>query len=252
MRYFVEISYNGSKFHGWQIQSNAITVQQTIEQAFFTLLKKQIKLTAAGRTDTGVHAIQMYAHFDLEEEDLLFGLKIKLNSYLGKDILLKNLYKMNKDAHARFDAIEREYKYFITQQKDVHNQENKYFFSRKLDFKLIQSATQIIKKNKNFKSFCRTRTDVTNFECEIFDFRFEVIEHEIIFTIKANRFLRNMVRSIIGTILDIGLKKTSLKDLNNIIKKSNRIYAGPSAPAHGLFLTAIKYPENYITHENKI
>ena len=252
MRYFVEISYNGSKFHGWQIQPNAITVQETIEQAFFILLKKQIKLTAAGRTDTGVHAKQMYAHFDLEEEDLLFGLKIKLNSYLGKDILVKNLYKMNKDAHARFDAIEREYKYFITQEKDVHQQESKYFFSRKLDFKLIQSATQIIKKNKNFKSFCRTRTDVTNFECEIFDFRFEVIEHEIIFTIKANRFLRNMVRSIIGTILDIGLKKTSLNDLNNIIKKSNRIYAGPSAPAHGLFLTGIKYPENYIAHENKI
>ena len=252
MRYFVEISYNGSKFHGWQIQPNAITVQQTIEEAFFTLLKKQIKLTAAGRTDTGVHATQMYAHFDLEEEDPLFGLKNKLNSYLGKDILVKNLYKMNKDAHARFDAMEREYKYFITQQKDVHNQQNKYFFSRKLDFKLIESAIEIFKKNKNFKSFCRTRTDVTNFECEIFDFRFEVIEHEIIFTIKANRFLRNMVRSIIGTILDIGLKKTSLKDLNNIIKKSNRIYAGPSAPAHGLFLTAIKYPENYIAHENKI
>ena len=159
---------------------------------------------------------------------------------------------MNQDAHARFDALEREYKYFITQEKDVHNQESKYFFSRKLDFKLIQSATQIIKKNKNFKSFCRTRTNVKNFECEIFDFRFEVTEHEIIFTIKANRFLRNMVRSIIGTILDIGLKKTTLKDLNNIIKKSNRVYAGPSAPAHGLFLTGIKYPEKYITHENKI
>jgi tRNA pseudouridine38-40 synthase len=252
LRYFVEISYNGSKFHGWQTQPNAVTVQETIEQAFFILLKKQIKLTAAGRTDSGVHATQMYAHFDLEEEDLLYRLKMKLNSFLGKDILVKNLYKMNKDAHARFDAIEREYKYFITQQKDVHNQENKFFFSRKLDFKLIQSATQIIKKNKNFKSFCRTRTDVTNYDCEIFDFRFEVIEHEIIFTIKANRFLRNMVRSIIGTLLDIGLKKTSLKDLNNIIKKSNRIYAGPSAPAHGLFLTGIKYPENYIVHENKI
>ena len=252
MRYFIEISYNGSNFHGWQIQPNAVTVQETIEKAFFTLLKKQIKLTAAGRTDTGVHATQMYAHFDLEEQELLFGLKVKLNSFLGKDILVKNLYKMNQDDHARFDAIEREYKYFITQEKDVHNQESKYFFSRKLDFKLIHSATQIIKKNKNFKSFCRTRTNVNNFECEIFDFRFEVTEHEIIFTIKANRFLRNMVRSIIGTILDIGLERTTLKDLNNIIKKSNRVYAGPSAPAHGLFLTGIKYPEKYITHENKI
>ena len=252
MRYFIEISYNGSNFHGWQIQPNAITVQETIEKAFFTLLKKQIKLTAAGRTDTGVHATQMYAHFDLEEQKLLFGLKVKLNSFLGKDILVKNLYKMNQDAHARFDAIEREYKYFITQEKDVHNQESKYFFSRKLDFKLIQSATQIIKKNKNFKSFCRTRTNVNNFECEIFDFRFEVSGHELIFTIKANRFLRNMVRSIIGTILDIGLERITLKDLNNIIKKSNRVYAGPSAPAHGLFLTGIKYPEKYITHENKI
>ena len=252
MRYFIEISYNGSNFHGWQIQPNAVTVQETIERAFFTLLKKKIKLIAAGRTDTGVHATQMYAHFDLEEQDLLLGLKVKLNSYLGKDISVKNLYKMNKDAHARFDAMEREYKYFIIQEKDVHNQESKYFFSRKLDFKLIQSATEIIKKNKNFKSFCKTRTGVTNFECEIFDFQFEVNEHEIIFTIKANRFLRNMVRSIIGTILDIGLKRTTLKDLNNIIKKSNRIYAGPSAPAHGLFLTGIKYPEKYITHENKI
>ena len=173
MRYFVEISYNGSKFHGWQIQPNAVTVQETIEQAFFTLLKKQIKLTAAGRTDTGVHATQMYAHFDLEEEELLFGLKIKLNSYLGKDILVKNLYKMNKDAHARFDAIEREYKYFITQQKDVHNQENKYFFSRKLDFKLIESATQIIKKIKILNHFVgqELMLPILNVKSLIFDLR---------------------------------------------------------------------------------
>ena len=138
MRYFIEVSYNGSNFHGWQIQPNAVTVQETIEEAFGTLLKKQIKLTAAGRTDAGVHATQMYAHFDLEELNLLSGLKVKLNSYLGKDISVKNLFKMNKDAHARFDAIEREYKYFITQEKDVHNQNSKYFFSRNLDFKQLE------------------------------------------------------------------------------------------------------------------
>ena len=245
MRYFIELSYNGSNFHGWQIQPNAITVQETIENSLQVLLKnKNLKLVGAGRTDTGVHASQMFAHFDSDLDFEIKNLIFKLNSFLGKNIVIKNIVRVHDDSHARFDASLREYKYYLTTIKDVYNPDTKYYFTKKLDFQRINKALDIIKNNTNFKSFCRSKTDVTNFECVIYNFDYELNNSDLIFRISANRFLRNMVRAIIGTILDVGLCKVSLEELKDIINKSNRIYAGPSVPAHGLFLTKVEYPEN--------
>ena len=245
LRYFIEISYNGSDFHGWQSQPNAITIQETIENSLQLILKnKELKITGAGRTDSGVHAIQMFAHFDFEKNFEKNNLIYKLNSFLGKNIVIKNIREVSKNAHARFDATLRQYRYYITMTKDVYHQETKFYFSKKLDLNKIDKAIEIIKTNKNFRSFCKTNTDVANYECVINDFKYEIIKSELIFTISSNRFLRNMVRSIIGTILEIGQLKISIIELIDIINKSDRIYAGPSVPAHGLFLTKVEYPEN--------
>lgn len=245
LRYFIELSYNGTDFHGWQSQPNAITVQETIENSLQLILKnKDLKIIGAGRTDTGVHAIQMFAHFDLDQNFDQNNLIFKLNSFLGKNIVIKDILEVSKNAHARFDAILREYKYYITMVKDVYNYDTKFYFSKKLDLNEIDKAIEIIKTNKNFKSFCRSKTDVTNYECIIDDFKYEIINSELIFTISANRFLRNMVRSLIGTILEIGQSKISSKELIDIIDKSDRVFAGPSVPAHGLFLNKVVYPEN--------
>lgn len=244
LRYFIEVSYNGSNFHGWQFQPNAISVQETIENSLKILMNCEIKISGAGRTDTGVHAKQMFAHFDFDDEIDFKNLIFKLNSFLDKNISVSNIFRVKDDSHARFDAISREYQYFITQKKDVYNSDTKYFFPKNLNFDKIDKAIHILRKTKNFQSFCRTKTDVTNYDCKIFNFDYAIKNSDIIFTIKANRFLRNMVRSIIGTILEIGLNKISIVDLSSIIAKSNRIYAGPSAPPHALFLTKIEYPEN--------
>ena len=250
MRYFIELSYNGTTFHGWQYQPNAISVQETVENSLQILLDEdKLKITGAGRTDTGVHAIQMFAHFDYHLEIDTPNFIFKLNSFLDKNIVIKSINRVLNDAHARFDAISREYKYFITQTKDVYNSQTKYFFSKKLNMVEIDKAIDILKKTNNFQSFCRSKTDVTNYNCDIYDFNYELKNSELIFTICANRFLRNMVRSLIGTILDIGLLKISNDDLKIIIDKSNRIYAGPSVPAHGLFLTKVEYPKNIFKNE---
>lgn len=247
LRYFIKLSYNGESFHGWQTQENAVTVQETIENALQILLKQnKINIVGAGRTDAGVHAKEMIAHFDydkiLDSKKIIF----KLNSFLNKNIYIINIKLVSQNLHARFDATLREYKYYLTQSKDVYNYHTKYYFPKKLDFDKIDKAINIIRKTKNFQSFCKTKTDVTNYECTIFEFSYEILGSDIIFTISANRFLRNMVRSIIGTILEIGISKISLDSLNEIILKSNRIYAGPSIPAHGLFLTKVEYPKNIL------
>ena len=245
MRYFIKLSYNGESFHGWQTQTNAVTIQETIEKALQILLKKKtINIVGAGRTDAGVHAKEMIVHFDydkiLDSKKIIF----KLNSFLDRNIYIIDIKPVSQDLHARFDATLREYKYYLTQSKDVYNYHIKYFFPKKLDFDKIDKAIIIIKETKNFQSFCKTKTDVTNYECTIFEFSYEILDSDIIFTISANRFLRNMVRSIIGTILEIGTSKISIDSLNEIILKSNRVYAGPSVPAHGLFLTKVEYPKN--------
>ena len=244
MRYFLEISYNGSTFHGWQIQPNAITVQETIENALGNLLKEEIKIVGAGRTDTGVHAKHMCAHFDYKNIFDLDDLKNNLNSFLNQEICIKDLYKVKDDAHARFSAISREYKYYIALTKNVFSYKTSHFVYQDLNIKKMNEAISIIKEYEDFEAFSKSNTDVKTFLCNIMSFSLTEDNNLLIFKIKANRFLRNMVRAIVGTVLEVGLGKISLGEVHNIIQSKDRSQAGPSMPAHALFLTNIEYPNN--------
>ncbi len=244
MRYFLEISYNGSTFHGWQIQPNAITVQETIENALQTLLKEEIKIVGAGRTDTGVHAKHMCAHFDYKNKFELDDLKDNLNSFLNQEICIKDLYNVSDDAHARFSAISREYEYYISLKKDVFSYETSYFIQQDLNINKMKQAISIIKEYEDFEAFSKSNTDVKTYLCDIMSFSLIEDNNLLIFKIKANRFLRNMVRAIVGTVLEVGLGKITPGEVHNIIQSKDRSQAGPSMPAHALFLTNIEYPNN--------
>ncbi len=243
MRYFIEIAYNGKNYFGWQRQPKQISVQQVLEETLSTLLRKEIKLTGAGRTDTGVHAKQLFAHFDFDEiennEELIF----RLNSFLPKDISVKNIFEAKEDAHARFDAVEREYEYVISLEKDPFSQDFSYQINNEPDVKLMNEAAELLLHHNNFQCFSRSKTDVKTYNCTIVKAFWEVKNNRLIFTIAADRFLRNMVRAIVGTLLDVGFKKTTLKDFNAILNSKSREEAGASAPAHGLYLTKVVYPE---------
>ncbi len=244
MRYFIYFSFNGKFYHGWQKQKNSITVQQKIEESLSVLLKDKIKVTGAGRTDAGVHAKQMVAHFDINEcfensNKFIF----KLNKFLSNDISVKSLKFVKNNAHARFDAISRTYEYHICKEKDVFLDEYSYYINHPLNNKKINEAIKIIINNKDFKCFTKSKTDVSNYLCNILDFKLLEFDKKYIFEITANRFLRNMVRSIVGTLIDVGLEKTSLDNFIEIINSKDRSMAGYSVPAKGLFLTKISYPE---------
>ena len=244
MRYFLEISYNGSTFHGWQFQPNAITVQETIENALKALLKEEIKIVGAGRTDTGVHARHMCAHFDYSKEFELGELKNNLNSFLNQQIYIKDIYRVDKEAHSRFSAISREYEYYISLVKDVFSYETSHFIQQDLNIEKMNQAISIIKDYKDFEAFSKSNTDVKTYLCNIISCSLIENENMLIFRIKANRFLRNMVRAIVGTLLEVGLGKIPPGEVHNIIKSKDRSKAGPSMPAHALFLTNIEYPSN--------
>jgi len=244
LRYFLEISYNGSTFHGWQFQPNAITVQETIENALKTLLKEEIKIVGAGRTDTGVHARHMCAHFDYSKEFELGELKNNLNSFLNQQIYIKDIYRVDKEAHSRFSAISREYEYYISLVKDVFSYETSHFIQQDLNIEKMNQAISIIKDYKDFEAFSKSNTDVKTYLCNIISCSLIENQNMLIFRIKANRFLRNMVRAIVGTLLEVGLGKISPEEVHNIIKSRDRSKAGPSMPAHALFLTKIEYPSN--------
>ena len=244
MRYFLEISYNGSTFHGWQIQPNAISVQETIEDALKTLLKEEIKIVGAGRTDTGVHAKHMCAHFDYKKNFGLVELKNNLNSFLNKEIYINDIYKVEDETQARFSAISREYEYYISLKKDVFNYKTTHLIQQDLNIEKMKQALLIIKDYEDFEAFSKSNTDVKTYLWNIMSCSLVKKENIIIFKIKANRFLRNMVRAIMGTIVEIGLGKISLQELHTIIKSKDRSKAGPSMPAHALFLTKVEYPSN--------
>ncbi len=244
MRYFLEISYNGSTFHGWQIQPNAITVQETIEDALKTLLKEEIKIVGAGRTDTGVHARHMCAHFDYKKDFGLVELKNNLNSFLNKEIYINDIYRVEDETHARFSAISREYEYYISLKKNVFNYKTTHLIQQDLNIEKMKQALLIIKDYEDFEAFSKSNTDVKTYLCNIMSCSLVKKENIIIFKIKANRFLRNMVRAIMGTIVEIGLEKISLEELRTILKSKDRSKAGPSMPAHALFLTKVEYPSN--------
>jgi len=245
-RYFVQLSFNGTRYHGWQIQPNALSVQEEVEKSFSTILSEEIAVTGAGRTDTGVHASKYVLHFDVSRQ-LTDTSKLiyRLNRFLPPDIAIQDIWKVPPEAHARFSALSRTYKYYITLEKDPFSLEREYYLRITPDVEKMNDAARIIMEYRDFTSFSRLHTDVkTNF-CKIYQAGWEIEGTKLIFTIKADRFLRNMVRAFVGTLLDVGKGKIPSGQVREIIEKKDRGAAGASAPAHGLFLTDIVYPEEF-------
>jgi tRNA pseudouridine38-40 synthase len=241
LRYFIKLAYNGTLYHGWQYQPNASSVQETMNKAFSTILNSEINLMGAGRTDTGVHAKEMYAHFDFKTPFDIPNILHKLNSFLPKDIVVYNIFPVSAESHTRFDATKRTYEYHINTFKDAFLQEQSWYFHQKLDVVMMNKAAHLLLNHIDFQCFSKVNTDVNTFDCTIFEAHWKQENDRLIFTISANRFLRNMVRSIVGTLINIGLHKITLADFEKIIESKNRDKAGFSVPAHGLYLTKIEY-----------
>ncbi|WP_296312258.1 tRNA pseudouridine(38-40) synthase TruA [Winogradskyella sp. UBA3174] len=244
MRYFIELSYNGKAYHGWQNQPNAISVQEVLENALSTVLNEPVAVVGAGRTDAGVHACQMFAHFDfediLESKDLIY----KLNSFLPRDVATSKVFSVLPEAHARFDALSRTYNYKISTVKNVFNYDYAHKVHLPLDMDAMNAACQILFNYKDFQCFSKVHTSVKTYNCDIKEAFWSQHSNQLIFTIRADRFLRNMVRAIVGTMVNIGLGKIKPEDLHDIINSKDRGKAGTSVSAHGLYLTEIIYPEN--------
>ena len=242
LRYFLELSYNGTSYHGWQRQPNAVSVQQVLEEALSTLIGDEIQIIGAGRTDTGVHAKQMFAHFDADISiNQANELAFRLNRFLPESIAIQDIHLVSADAHARFDATSRSYQYRIITNKNPFNTKYAYFFNASLDLDAMNMAAALLLQHTNFKCFSRSKTDVKTYDCNVTEAFWEQ-QSELVFHISANRFLRNMVRAVVGTLLDIGTGKLTLSGFKEVLDSQDRTQAGSSAPAHGLFLTKISYP----------
>jgi len=254
-RYFIHMAYDGSNYCGWQIQPNELSIQQVLEHALSTLLKEEINVTGAGRTDTGVHASYFVAHFDLDlstatdkaspavnhlpsSDQFIF----KLNRFLPSDIVIYNINEVPDDLHARFSATSRTYHYHISSIKPLFNREYSHYVYGDIDTKTIAACCKVILETTDFTSFARLHSDVKTNNCKVTDAQWKRVENGYHFEITADRFLRNMVRSITGTLLDVGLAKLDLEGFKKIVEARDRAKAGGSAPAKGLFLVDITYP----------
>ncbi|WP_340076641.1 tRNA pseudouridine(38-40) synthase TruA [Leptobacterium sp. I13] len=244
MRYFLEFSYNGKKYHGWQRQPNATTVQEVLESALSTLLRTEIILTAAGRTDAGVHAKQMVAHCDIVKPFDVNELIQRLNSFLPDTIAIHQIMPVKDQAHARFDAISRTYEYWIIQKKNPFMNGLAYYVHDFLNIEVMNEAADVLFDYSDFKCFSKSNTDVKTYLCKIMQAEWEQKQGILVFTIKADRFLRNMVRAIVGTMLEVGYGKKSKEDVKKVIESKNRSQAGVSVPAHALYLTNVDYPSD--------
>lgn len=243
-RYFIYLAYKGTAYKGWQTQPNGTTVQEVLEKALSTVLRTTICIVGAGRTDAGVHASQMVAHFDTEPDFEPTALAKKLNSFLPQDIAIQHIAEVKTNAHARFDAIGRVYEYRMTLDKNPFMTETTAYIPGPFDFDKMNTAAQKLLHYTDFTSFSKLHTDVKTNNCTIRSAHWTQRDGLWVFTIEADRFLRNMVRAIVGTLLDVGRKKISVDDFCHIIEAKNRCKAGTSAPASGLFLTKVKYPQD--------
>jgi tRNA pseudouridine38-40 synthase len=241
MRYFVELAFNGSNFNGWQRQPNAPTVQQKLNECFSTYLQQEVDLMGCGRTDTSVHAKQFYAHFDVNNslpEKALFH----LNSMLPSDIALKRFIEVEDDNHARFDATHREYQYRIISKKDPFEINSALLIHDNLDVRAMNKAAKLIIGNHHFGAFARAMENQITYLCDV-SYAFWMEEEDVLtFTIAANRFLRNMVRALVGTFVDIGRGKISAEQILSILDSKDRSNAGSSVAGEGLYLTQVEYP----------
>ncbi|MEI6865656.1 tRNA pseudouridine(38-40) synthase TruA [Flavicella sp.] len=249
MRYFIELSYLGKNYHGWQIQPNATTVQEKINKAFSLILCSPVLVVGAGRTDTGVHAAQMFAHIDtnirIDSPKYIY----KFNSVLPNDIVIESIFPVNNEAHVRFSATSRSYEYKIYLGRNPFLLDTTWqFFRNELNISQMNTAAELLKSYTNFKCFSKSKTEVKTYNCNITNAEWVQEGNILTFYITADRFLRNMVRAVVGTLVAIGQQKNTIEDLIEIIESQNRSMAGTSAPAQGLSLTAVNYPET-IKHE---
>jgi len=242
MRYFCTVAYNGTAYHGWQIQKNAISIQEIITTSFSKVLREPLQITASGRTDTGVHAAHQVVHLDTDKK-LSNHYLHKFNSILPKDISIKQIREVKLSAHARFDAVQRSYKYHIVQFKDPFLPEGNYLYTRSLDLEIMNQACEVLLKHEDFQCFSRVKTDVNHFLCRISLAIWRKQNELLVFHVSANRFLRGMVRSMVGTLLDVGTGKTNLEEFLSILKSKDRRRAGRSVPARGLILDKVEYPD---------
>lgn len=244
-KYFIELAYKGTKFHGWQFQPNAVSVQECLEKALSTITRESISVTGAGRTDTGVHASYFVAHFEssqhhLDQADFTY----KLNSFLKEDVAVFNISKVSHDAHARFNAVSRTYQYHLNLRKDPFSVETSWYFFRQPDVNKMNEACRILFEYIDFTSFSKLHTDVKTNNCKIIQAEWNQQGDSLVFTVKADRFLRNMVRAMVGTLLEVGIGKMDMAAFRTVIERKDRGAAGLSVPAEGLFLTNIEYPES--------
>ena len=240
---FVELAYNGKNYHGWQIQPNAITVQSVLNDCIGKMLREEINVVGCGRTDTGVHASYFVAHFDCEKEQINDRQFChKLNRFLPKDIAIYSLTKVDEETHSRFSAIGRTYEYYLVDKKSPFLQEYAYQSHVALDFDLMNKAANQLFNYIDFTTFSKLHTDVKTNNCKITHANWEFKNNRWVFTISADRFLRNMVRAIVGTLLEVGRCKMSLEEFCKIIEAKDRGVAGTSAPAHALYLVGVDYP----------
>jgi tRNA pseudouridine38-40 synthase len=252
-RFFIHLAYKGTNYHGWQIQPNAVSVQQTLNEALSVILREDINVIGAGRTDAGVHASSFYGHFDIfnQTKPDLNHLVFKLNCYLPRDIAIYNIFPVDSKNHSRFDATARTYKYFISTCKDPFNTETSYYLFKKVSVEKMNEACSILSNYKDFTSFSKRSTETKTNLCDIFRAEWLKKGEQLTFIIEANRFLRNMVRSIVGTMIEIGEGKLSTDDFRQIIEGKDRTLAGYSIPANGLFLTDIQYPQSIFKFYDK-
>lgn len=243
MRYFIQFSYFGKAYHGWQYQPNAISVQEVLENALSTLLRQKIELVGAGRTDSGVHAREMFAHFDLEELGERGELVSRLNAFLPTDIAIGEIHPMIEGAHARFDASSRTYQYWIVREKDPFQVDSAHFVGHSLDMDAMNQAARSLLGRRDFECFSKSNSDVGTFVCDLRHARWEAGDDRWVFTITADRFLRNMVRAIVGTLLEVGAGKRQVGDMQSLLDGKDRSRAGVSVPAKGLYLTEVRYPK---------
>jgi tRNA pseudouridine38-40 synthase len=243
-RYYIYISYKGTSYHGWQLQANSVTVQKILDNALSVVLGEDIKTTGAGRTDTGVHALFFCAHFDSLSPDLYEknNLVFRLNRFLPEDISVSEIRKVIPDANARYSAISRTYKYYISRTKDPFFNSSSWFLHGDIDIKAMNQASRILFLHSDFTSFSKLHSGSKTNICRILQAVWEEEDNRLVFTIKADRFLRNMVRAIVGTLIEIGFGKMNEDEFEKIILARDRCRAGTSAPARGLFLAEIEYP----------
>lgn len=243
MRYFLKLSYNGSEYHGWQRQDDVASIQQEIEEKLSIVFQSEISVTGCGRTDTGVHAKEFFAHFDVKNTIQDLGLLLhKLNTMLSTSIAIQEIIPTTHEAHARFDATKRSYEYRITRAKNPFEHKTAYRFNIPLNLELMNKAGKLMLGKKDFGCFCKANADNFTNICTVYEANWKQENDLIVFKITANRFLRNMVRAVVGTMLEIGEEKMELEGFQQVLDSKDRTAAGRSVPACGLYLTKVEYP----------